>query len=82
MSDYDRIQMGTSSSKHAEVTDTGVVNSNFIVEQEAIAVPEDIRILLYILVAVAVLLAVLKLHKAYRRVIKKEVTRNQAVMTA
>lgn len=35
--------MGTKNTKHAEVTDTGVVNSNFIVEEEQLGFPTDLR---------------------------------------
>ena len=40
--------MGTCNSKHAEVMDTGVVNSNFIVEDEGINMPSDMKIIMYI----------------------------------
>lgn len=74
--------MGKTNSKHAEITDSGVVNSNFIVEQEAIQAPLDIRILLYILTGAVVLLLVLKLKQMYRRTLKKDLSRNMYLRTA
>lgn len=73
--------MGKTNSKHSELTDNGVVNSNFIVEQESIQVPTDVRVLLYIVVAVVVILLLLKLHKAYRRGLRKDLSRSMVLRT-
>lgn len=71
--------MGKTNSKHSEVTDTGVVNSNFIVEEDSIKVPSDIRVLLYIITFGLLLLLVLKIQKAYRRGIKKNLSRSMVL---
>lgn len=73
--------MGKSSSKHAELTDTGVVNSNFIVEQESVAVPTDVRVVLYVLVVAILVLLLMKIHKAYRKGMRKDFSRSMILRT-
>lgn len=73
--------MGTTNTKHAEVTDTGVVNSNFIVEEQAIAVPKDIRVVLYFIAVSLAVVVLLKLRSAYRKKLKKSFHRSMVIRT-
>lgn len=73
--------MGKSSSKHAELTDTGVVNSNFIVEQESVAIPTDVRVVLYVLTVAILILLLIKMHKAYRKGMRKDFSRTMVLRT-
>lgn len=68
--------MGKTNSKHSEVTDTGVVNSNFIVEENEVQVPLDIKILAYVAVGAIITILGLKLRKALRRSMKRNLTRS------
>lgn len=73
--------MGTKNSKHGEVTDTGVVNSNFIVEEQSIEVPKDIRVVLYFIAVFLAILVFLSLRSAYRRKLKKNIHRSMVLRT-
>lgn len=73
--------MGTTNSKKAEVTDTGVVNSNFIVEEQSIKLPDDVRVLFYVITAALLAMLALKIKKAYRRKLKKNLTRSIVLRT-
>lgn len=72
--------MGKTNSKHSEVTDTGVVNSNFIVE-EGDSVPLDLRILAYVAVIIMLVMLGLKLRQAVRRGMKRDLTRSMLFKT-
>lgn len=73
--------MGKTNSKHSEVTDTGVVNSNFIVEEQSAAIPTDIRVLFYFIAAAIGALVLLKLHQIYRKGLKKNLSRSMVLRT-
>lgn len=69
--------MGKSVSKESDVSSTGVVTSNFIVdEQGGITVPLDIKIPFYVLVLCVLFLAILKVRSAYRRQMKRDLSRS------
>lgn len=69
--------MGKSISKESDVTSTGVVTSNFIVDEQGISsVPLDIKILMYLATACILLITALKVRKAYRRGLKREISRS------
>ena len=71
--------MGKSQSKQVDVTDTGVVNNNFKVEEESVSVPSDIRVVLYVIAVALVILVGIKIQKAYRRGLKKNFSRSMVI---
>ncbi len=71
--------MGKSQSKQLDVTDTGVVNNNFKVEEESVSVPSDIRVVLYVIAVALVILVGIKIQKAYRRGLKKNFSRSMVI---
>lgn len=73
--------MGKTVSKQADVTDTGVVNSNFIVNEKEITLPLDLHIAFYVVVVCIVLLTYLKARKAYRRDMKRDLGRSMVLRT-
>lgn len=69
--------MGKSVSKESDVSSTGVVTSNFIVdEQGSTSVPLDIKILFYLVALCVLLMTLLKIRNAYRKQIKKDLSRS------
>ena len=53
--------MGKSQSKQVDVTDTGVVNNNFKVEEESVSVPSDIRVVLYVIAVTLIILVIIRI---------------------
>lgn len=69
--------MGKSNSKQSDVTSTGVVTSNVIVDEQGMtSVPLDIKILLYLATACIFFITALKVRKAYRRGLKRDISRS------
>lgn len=73
--------MGQTKSTAQDLTENGVVNSNFIVQQEEYNVSKDVKIILYIIVAIMGVSLGIKFFQIYRRNIKKQVRRNLAAST-
>lgn len=73
--------MGKSVSKQADVTDTGVVNSNFIVTEEAVKIPLDLHIIMYIIAIAVVLMVFLQARRSYRRGLKKALGKSRMLET-
>lgn len=74
--------MGNSKSTKQDLQENGVVNSNFIVQQAEYNVTKDVKIILYLILAIMILYMIAKLFKAYRRNIKKQIRRNLGATTA
>lgn len=69
--------MGKTVSKESDVTSSGVVTSNFIVDEQRLSgVPLDVKILMYITTCCIVIITVVKLRKAYRRGLKRNISRS------
>lgn len=70
-------KMGKSISKESDVSSTGVVTSNFIVDEQGISsVPLDIKILMYLATMCILLSTALKIRQAYRRGLKRDISRS------
>ena len=70
--------MGTTKSKEQDLAENGVVNSNFIVEENITKPTSEVKILLYIITIVVVLKFLLHLYKMQRRNVKRNITRSMA----
>lgn len=72
--------MGANKSRQAnqELTETGVVNSNFVVEETAIQCPNDLKIMFYIIFGIVVIKFVLKIYVRYTRYVKRKTLRRTA----
>lgn len=69
--------MGKSVSKESDVSSSGVVNSNVVVdEQGATSIPLDLRILFYAIGACILLVTALKIRNSYRRSLKRDLNRS------
>nr|CAI5857678.1 unnamed protein product [Callosobruchus analis] len=58
---------------------TGAVNNNFVVEDPEIHLPVDVRVLLYGIAAGLFMLVALKIGKAYRRGLKRDISRSMVL---
>lgn len=67
---------GANQSKHAETTNTGSVNSNFIIEENSVKIPLDIKILLYVAAGGIMYLVIEHIRSAYRRSLKRQLGRS------
>ena len=67
--------MGQSQSRNAdqEVTDTGVVNSNFIVQEQEMTVNMEVKVLLYVITAILVVNLALKIHKMCKKSMRRRI---------
>nr|CAI5848838.1 unnamed protein product [Callosobruchus analis] len=74
--------MGSSKSKHQDLTENGAVNSNFIVTQEKYNVTRDVKIVLYLILTLLVLQFALKLFQIHVKGVKRRMRRSLAASVA
>lgn len=74
--------MGQSKSTAQDLTENGVVNSNFVVQQEQeYNVTKDVKIILYLLVAMMAASLGIKLFQIYMKSVRKQIRRNLTAST-
>lgn len=74
--------MGKTQSRQLELNENGVINSNLIVQEEEYNVTKDVKIILYLILAMMVVQLVIKVYQMHRREIKKQLRRNLAASVA
>lgn len=74
-----KANMGQTKSTSQEVVDTGVVNSNFIVQQKEYNVSMDVKIMLSIITIALLILLALEICKNYGKQVKKRIQRNLVI---
>ena len=71
--------MGQTKSTEQKVQENGVVNSNFIVQEQEYNITKDVKVILYLILSCLLVIVAMRLFKAYHKKTKKEVRRNLAV---
>lgn len=74
--------MGNTKSTTQDVTEDGVVNSNFIVQEQVLKSTLDVKIMMGLMVLIMVAQLLLKLCKMHRSQVKRTVRRNLAASMA
>lgn len=70
--------MGNTKSASQEVTDTGVVNTNVIVQEPEVKLTQDVKALLWIIAAAVIVQLLIKVYNVHRRGMKKKFSRRLA----
>lgn len=70
--------MGQSKSTEQKVQENGVVNSNFIVQEQEYNVTKDVKIVIYLILACLLAMILMKLFRVYHKQLKKQARRNLA----
>lgn len=71
-----------SKDKRMELTENGIVNTNYMIQEDEYHLSKDVKIILYIMLVLMIANFVLKVFKMHRRSVKKNVRRNLAVSRA
>lgn len=75
--------MGQTKSKDTkqEVTENGVVNSNFIVQEAEYNITKDVKVVLYLIFAMLAMLLLWRIIRAVKKNMKKQIRRDMAAVS-
>lgn len=76
-------KMGQTKSKDTkqEVTENGVVNSNFIVQEAEYNITKDVKVILYLIFAMLAMLLLWRIIRAVKKNMKKQIRRDMAAVS-
>lgn len=76
-------KMGQTKSKDTkqEVTENGVVNSNFIVQEAEYNITKDVKVVLYLIFAMLAMLLLWRIIRAVKKNMKKQIRRDMAAVS-
>ena len=74
--------MGNSESSKQQLQENGVVNSNFVVQEQEYNVTKDVKIILYLMLAILCLNSVFKIFKCYKKQMERNIRKNLVLSSA